>query len=343
MDPISQGVLGAGFAQTQARGPVLVTAGLLGAMSGMAPDLDVLIQSSTDPLLFLEYHRQFTHALIFIPIGALICALVGYYFARRRLSFAQTYLFCFLGYATHALLDACTSYGTQLFWPFSNQRVDWSNVSVVDPLFTLPLLVAVVLAARRQHRWIAVVGLCWALSYLSLGVIQRERAETVARQLAEDRGLSLVGLEVKPSFASLLLWRAIAETSTHYYIDGVRLGFGEVVFPGDILTKLDVDTQFPWLDTTTQQAEDLRRFSWFSQGYLAVHPSEVNTLVDARYSMLPNGLESLWQVTLDPDLDPQAHIHYQSVRNTSPEILERFYSMLVSGVDPVSVLPQRSK
>ena len=343
MDPISQGALGAGLAQSQARGPLLVTAGLLGAMSGMAPDLDVLIQSSTDPLLFLEYHRQFTHALVFIPMGALLCALVGYYFAKRQLSFAQTYLFCFLGYATHALLDACTSYGTQLFWPFSNQRVDWSNVSVVDPLFTLPLLAAVIFAARRQHRWLAIAGLCWALSYLSLGVMQRERAETVAQQLADQRGLTLLSLEVKPSFASLLLWRSIAETPTHYYVDGVRLGFAEVLFPGDVLAKLDVGTQFPWLDPNTQQAEDLRRFSWFSQGYLALHPSAPNTLVDARYSMLPNGLESLWQVTLNPDLEAQAHIDYQSVRDTSPALLERFYSMLVSGVDPASVLPQRSK
>lgn len=343
MDPISQGVLGAGFAQTQARGPVLVTAGLLGAMSGMAPDLDVFIQSSTDPLLFLEYHRQFTHALIFIPVGALLCAMVGYYFAKRRLSFAQTYLFCFLGYATHALLDACTSYGTQLFWPFSNQRVDWSNVSVVDPLFTLPLLLAVVLAAKRQRRWLAVAGLCWALGYLGLGVLQRERAEAFAHTIAQERGLSLVSLEVKPAFANLLLWRAIAETSTHYYVDGLRLGFGETIFPGDRLTKLDTSTHFPWLDRTTQQAEDLRRFAWFSQGYLALHPSDPNTLVDARYSMLPNGLESLWQVTLRPGLKPKAHIHYQSVRDTSPGVLERFYSMLVSSVDSALVLPHRSK
>lgn len=335
--------MGAGLAQTQARGRVLVTAGLLGAMSGMAPDLDVLIQSSTDPLLFLEYHRQFTHALVFIPVGALICALVGYYFLRHRLSFAQTYLFCFLGYATHALLDACTSYGTQLFWPFTNQRFDWSNVSVVDPLFTLPLLLAVVLAARRRSRWFAVAGLCWALTYLGLGVVQRERAETLALTLATERGLTLDSLEVKPAFASLLLWRSIAETDRHYYIDGLRLGFSGAIFPGDRLTKLDTAEQFPWLDKQSQQAKDLARFEWFSQSYLALHPSKPNTLVDARYSMLPNGLESLWQVTLRPDLGPQQHIEYQAVRDANPTVLERFYSMLFSGVDPESELPQRSK
>lgn len=100
-------------------------AGLLGLLCGLAPDLDVLISSSTDPLLPLEYHRQFTHSLIFIPVGGLICALVLYLlFARHRsLSFGATYLYCTLGYATHALLDSCTTYGTLLLWPFSDMRV----------------------------------------------------------------------------------------------------------------------------------------------------------------------------------------------------------------------------
>ena len=129
MDPISQGILGAAAAQTRSHHAnarssnnpgdkpersVLWLAAILGAFSGMAPDVDVLIASSTDPLLFLEFHRQFTHALVFIPVGALICACAAHYFVKQRLPFRSTYLFCLLGYATHALLDGCTSYGTQL-------------------------------------------------------------------------------------------------------------------------------------------------------------------------------------------------------------------------------------
>ena len=61
MDPLSQGVLGAALPQaTAARGRYAGSAGVLGFLAGMAADLDVLIRSSTDPLLFLEYHRQFT-------------------------------------------------------------------------------------------------------------------------------------------------------------------------------------------------------------------------------------------------------------------------------------------
>ena len=76
MDPLTQGVVGASLPLASARRRDIVSAAVLGFLAGMAPDLDVLIRSSEDPLLFLEYHRQFTHALVFIPIGGLICAMV---------------------------------------------------------------------------------------------------------------------------------------------------------------------------------------------------------------------------------------------------------------------------
>ena len=90
MDPISQAALGAIAPQsvadkTKRDSLGLLRIGLIGALAGMAPDLDVLIQSSTDPLLQLEYHRQFTHSLIFVPFGAALCALAFWPFLKRRL------------------------------------------------------------------------------------------------------------------------------------------------------------------------------------------------------------------------------------------------------------------
>ena len=91
MDPLTQGTLGAALPVAVApRREAAVAAGL-GCLAGMAPDLDVLIRSAEDPLLFLEYHRHFTHALVFIPIGGLLCALVLHgLFARRSLPFKRT-------------------------------------------------------------------------------------------------------------------------------------------------------------------------------------------------------------------------------------------------------------
>ena len=76
MDPVSQGVVGAAFAQAAAKRATVATVAWYGALGGMAPDLDVLFQSPTDPILFLEFHRQFTHSLVFIPVGALVVFLV---------------------------------------------------------------------------------------------------------------------------------------------------------------------------------------------------------------------------------------------------------------------------
>ncbi len=128
MDPLTQGVFGSVAAQQFAKKQYFILATVLGFFSGLAPDLDILIRSDTDALLALEYHRQFTHSLFFIPFGGLLCAVFFYYTLARRagLSFKSTWLFCGLGYATHGLLDACTTYGTQLLWPFSNARFAWN-------------------------------------------------------------------------------------------------------------------------------------------------------------------------------------------------------------------------
>ena len=98
MDPLSQGLVGATASQSLSNRKDIVTATVLGFLSGMAADLDIFIRSSEDPLLFLEFHRQFTHSLIFMPIGGLICAcvfwlLLHFVFNKTNLSFIKIYLF----------------------------------------------------------------------------------------------------------------------------------------------------------------------------------------------------------------------------------------------------------
>jgi len=149
MDPISQGTVGAVFAQSTANKNNIAKIGAIGFLAGVAPDLDVLIRSSTDPVLFLEYHRQFTHSLFFIPLGALIVSALVFPLVKKTLNFKTTYLASFLGYATHGLLDACTSYGTLLFWPFSNERVTWNNISIVDPILTIPAIIFLAMAVKK--------------------------------------------------------------------------------------------------------------------------------------------------------------------------------------------------
>ncbi|MCG9749678.1 metal-dependent hydrolase [Vibrio brasiliensis] len=331
MDPLTQGLLGASLPQAVGKKQHVVLAGVLGLLAGMAPDLDVFIQSETDPLLFLDFHRQFTHSLLFIPIGSFICAVVLHYLwtKKRGLWFKQTWLYCALGYSTHALLDACTSYGTQLLWPFSNQRFAWSTISVIDPVFTLPLLVLLVFGLLKRNPWYARIALLWVVVYLTLGMIQRDRAEAAGLQLAQQRQHQPLQLEAKPSFANILLWKVVYETGEKYFVDAVRLGREVKFYPGQSIAKLNLEKEYPWLKANSQQAQDIERFRWFSAGYIAQDPDDALRIIDVRYSMVPNQLNSLWSIKLSPSANEDSHVEYATHRDSTPVSRKRFVDMLL--------------
>ena len=331
MDPVTQGVLGASFAQTQGDKTRLAKAGIIGLLGGMAPDLDIFIRSTKDPLLALEYHRHFTHSLVFIPIGGVAVAVFVYWLFAKRwgFSFKQTALWSTLGLATHALLDSCTSYGTQLLWPFSNLRVSWDIVSVIDPLFTMPLLILSIIAAWRGRKW-AVAAMAWVALYLTLGLVQHERAIAQAQVLAGQRGLSVQSIEAKPSFANLIVWKLITETDDRYYVDAVRLGFDRVgtIWQGSSIEKLDLARDFPWLDAGSQQARDVERFRWFSAGYLAQDPKDRNRIIDMRYSLLPHEINALWGIELSPEAGKEEHVKYYANHSRSSEAFNTLMGMI---------------
>lgn len=313
MDPVTQGVLGAVFAQTRSSPSKLAKAAVIGAIAAMAPDLDVFIISSHDPLLTLQYHRQFTHSLLFIPIGGLLCALALYYLLRKRwdLSLQQTIIWSVLGFATHGLLDGCTSYGTQLLWPLSEYRYSWDIISIIDPLFTGPLLVLSYLAARLMQRKYMILAILWGAGYMSLGYIQHERAISMGNIIADSRGHRTQRIEVKPSFANLLVWKVIYETEDRLYVDAVKPGvFSSSVWEGDNIKKLDVARDFPQLDPDSQQALDIERFRKFSAGFLAVDPDDSNKIIDMRYSMLPHHIAPLWGIELFVNAPPNQHVKF---------------------------------
>jgi len=336
MDPLTQGVVGTTASQLLASPKQKVSASVLGFLSGMAADMDVLIQSNHDPLLSLEYHRHFTHALVFIPLGALLCALL--FFAVIRvldkknktpgLSFKAVYLFCFMGYATHALLDACTTYGTQLLWPFSDMRVAWNTVSVIDPLFTLPILFCVAFAILKKSKRFTYFAAIYGISYLLLGAVQGQRAELVAQSLAALRGHQAIALGVKPSFANILLWKSVYEYDGRYYVDAIRAGFDSKIYDGTSTAKLDVETHFAWLDSESQQAIDIERFRWFSNGHLGVDPDNSNRIIDIRYSLIPNRLDGMWGIILDEQAAPKQHIVWDESKRPEKSQYKVFFRML---------------
>ena len=327
MDPVTQGAIGAVLPQSVVKKSNLVFGGIFGFIAGMAPDLDVLIRSDTDPLLFLEYHRQFTHSLIFIPIGGLVCGVILYWLIGKwiGLTWKQSIFFCALGYGTHALLDACTSYGTMLFWPFSEERISWNIISIIDPIFTLPTLCLLVIAGVKKKKGYAQLALVWTFLYSSLGLIQRDNAIEMGKAIAKNRNHKFVRIEAKPSFANILVWKVIYETSEQFYIDAVRTGFFPRVFLGTSLPKLNVIRDFPRLNNVSQQFRDIERFRWFSDDFLAKDPQNPDHIMDVRYSMIPNDITALWSIRISTAAPNSEHVEYITNRD---QISDRFKLLL---------------
>jgi inner membrane protein len=316
VDPVSQASIGAVAAQALSRRTPLLTALWVGALGGFLPDADILIRSSDDPLLALEYHRHFTHSLLFIPIGGLIAAALGKLLTRGKRTIRELWLPAALGWATHGLLDSCTSYGTYLFWPFSDVRVAWNTVSIVDLLFTLPILIGAILAVRKQSRALATAALVWALAYLSVGVVQRDRAAAVYAERIAERGHTAERMEVKPSLGNNILFRAFYIHGDTYYADAVRVPWwGEgTVYEGDSIPALDITALRATLDPVHQH--DLDRFAHFSDGFLVEDPLHPGVIGDFRYAMVPNAIAPLWGIDLGGGA-PGKHLAFERFSATS--------------------------
>jgi len=330
MDPLTQAAVGAGAAALFSRRENVRLALTLGALAGMAPDVDIWIRSDTDPLLALQYHRHFTHSIFLAPvIGLIVAGLWRLLFFWRKQSFSMLAKFAVAATLTHGAIDACTSYGTMLYWPLSSHRESWDIISIIDPIFTLPLVLLLILGFAFRRPKLAVVGLSFCLLYLSFGVFQHFRAKQFAQDLAQTRGHQPERLTVRPSFGNTLLWRIVYQSDNDYFVDAVQWApLGDPVhYPGgsvEAFTEADAEI-LAGEDSVLRR--DIERFRFFSQSYLFVHPEERMVLGDLRYAMLPNSLIPLWGIRLDPS-QPEAHISLEYFRYPSALNRSRLWEMI---------------
>ena len=332
MDPLTQGIVATTASQSVSSKEKIFLASLVGFLSGLAPDIDIFIRSNDDPLLFLEFHRQFTHSLVFIPIGGLICSLVFYHLFTKRnnFTFKETYIYSTIGYATHGIIDSFTTYGTQLLWPFTDERFAWNTISVIDPLFTLPVIALCLLTLIKKNKKYSFYAITWMLMYQLTGFVQKDRAENIIYDYAKLQGHNINEIEAKPSFANIVVWKVIYSDDSNYYVNAIRLGSSHKVYPGEMIKKLDVRNDFKWLKTNTQQAKDVERFRWFSNNYLGVSKHNNNVIYDIRFSSIPNEVEGLWGIQLDKNKGSDEHISYVTNRGQS---MNRFHDLIKMIID----------
>lgn len=323
MDPLSHALTGAALAMLLAPSGRVRTAALAGATVAMVPDLDVLIRDAGDPLLQVELHRHFSHALL---IDALLGALAAWWVAARTHTAWSAWLPGLMCAAlSAALLDACTSYGVHLLWPFAEGRIAWSIIAVVDPLYTLPLLLLAALAVWRPSRVAAAAALMFASTYLALGFVQQQRVEWTLQTLVATRGHQMERHVVKPTIGNLLLWRTLYESEGRVHADAIRAGSTLLVYPG-----VDAPLIEPGelgLPADSVLAGDVTRMYRLSQAYFVRHPTRSDVYGDARFAMQPDAIEPMFGIAVDPAA-PEAHAAFVELRTLGPDALRRFKAML---------------
>lgn len=319
MDIVTHALLGACTAHAAAAKRLPRSAWAIGALAGYAPDLDVLIRPASDPLGGLLWHRHFTHALAMVPLQAALITAAIILFARSlRASWKAVFLAASAAMTTHGLLDALTSYGTLIFWPFSNARVALDALPIIDPIVTLALIIALILAIRearraagsaRRARALAAAGVAFVIAYAALGFIQRDRALNAVEILAAQRNHQPVRARALPQPLSLLLWRTIYEhrdTADQSFIqsDFVRTPIfaPPTAWRGSsvpVFTRTDLLTPEPGRpapDETTITTFD--RFNWFTDGWSARTDGDPLLIADMRYATRPTEAIALWGLRL---------------------------------------------
>lgn len=220
MDSVSQLVLGASVAiATMGRRTAIWKAALWGGIAGTLPDLDALVDHG-DAILNMVLHRSESHSLFYLTALSLPLAWLVSRLQREPQLFARWWLALWLALITHPLLDWMTVYGTQLLLPFTSFPYAVGSVFIIDPLYTVPLLVGVVVALiLRQGR-----GLVWARGglvastvYLAWSVVAQHQAVNQIMASPPEPNLPADQVLVTPAPFNTLLWRAVVVTPTHYY------------------------------------------------------------------------------------------------------------------------------
>lgn len=330
MDIVTHALLGGLVAQSLSPARHRRLAAMLGAGAALLPDLDVFIQSANSPLLVLEYHRHFSHSLFFAPFAALLVTALLAPLLRESFSRARLYALVLLPYVSACLLDACTSYGTYLLWPWLDKPLALSIIAVVDPLFSLLLLVALVLAWRNYSAASARWGLLLGMAYLSLGWAQQERAFAHARVWVAESSQTLSLLEAKPTLGNLLLWRVMRVTEAgELQVDALHLGLRSRHYPGETRALLRLDELD--LPENSRALRELHRYRQLDGPLLVSHSQDSWFIGDGRYALLPNRIDPLWGLAVSPG-QPNSVPRFESRRQMSQQDRQLFVDMLMGRV-----------
>lgn len=346
MDSLTQLTLGAAVGEATLGHKVGKKAPLWGAFLGTLPDLDVLANPFLSEMGALAFHRSLTHSLLFMVVMApLLGWTLSRVHAQDSLSARDWGWMVLAVLATHVGLDCLTTYGTQIFYPFSRYPVILGTVFIIDPLYTVPLggglLAGLMYAPTDRRRRIAnYIGLGLSSAYLMLTGINKLYMEHTFAQALKAQDLPHEQVYTKPTAMNNVLWAGIAEDSTAFWIgyyslfdDDTQIDFRRVPKNHDLLGA-------------ARSSPAMDRLRWFSRGYFTVSRHDGRLFVhDLRFGRSDLGLTDSGQYLFTFELKQNASGRYTGFSQADPQIkveralLRRFWARLLG--DPLPDQPFR--
>lgn len=263
MDSVTQAALGAAIGGAVLGRRLGRKSILIGALVATLPDLDVVLDYG-DAVANVTEHRGFSHSLFVLTgLATLMAVLCARLAPARDISLGRWWSFFALILITHPLLDALTTYGTQLFWPLDLPPASWPIIFIIDPFYTLPLLIAlgIALVSKRIPKACA-----WGLAISSLYLVMAAGAKMVVEQrlapVLAEQGLEGAPLLVQPTPFNTVLWRATVIDGDRYYESLVS------VFDRDHEPRLESlvrNAEFEEIAMASQQGQ---RLDWFAGPFL---------------------------------------------------------------------------
>ncbi len=288
MDSVTQLLLGAAVGEATLGRKVGHRAMLWGAVCGTLPDLDVLAKFD-DAVRHATFHRSALHSLFVLALLAPPVAwLIARLHSHTREHFRTWIVLVYAVFATHVLLDAMTVFGTQIFWPFGKEPVTWGTIFIIDPLFTLPLLIGIVgtlLSSRSDaiaRHWNS-VGLTLAGAYLTWTLVAKLYVSEVVQIDLARQQIGYDHLVIMPSPFNSVLWRILVTDDKQY-----RIGYYSL-FDKQPRIRYAVQPRNTQLLGGLEDHWPVRRLLWFTKGFYAVRREGADiVIIDLRAGLEPD-------------------------------------------------------
>lgn len=286
MDSVTQFVLGAAIGEVTAGKKAGNKALFWGGVAGTIPDLDIVFRPFFTELQNLSVHRGISHSLVFAFFVAPLVAWLVHLIYRKngQVAYREWLSLFFWGIFTHPLLDAFTLYGTQLFLPFSDYRVALNTISIIDPMYTIPLLVVCIgaMIARRRgylksRKW-ALAGLWISSIFLLLTCFHKWYLESIFDKGLAEQNIHPVAVMSNPVIFSNFLWCSVARDDSACYI-----GYYSILQGNDHVTY-EKFLKHEELSSRIADQQGFDKLKWFSKEYFILeNRKDTLCFFDVRY------------------------------------------------------------